>query len=200
MFYIISAEAITWTKADKTEIIIVAKDQLNEKNSTMCSEMCLSGTSYLKEKKKHCSISASLWVVLPALFSKTFLSLGKWRNQWKGMWQRIDMNKNTKNGGPLSVQPSSLVVFSSRSSSLSTSLWSLLAMVFLLLSSLVPFFFSWIGKGFTDYKERKQDEYINSLSSGHLSKTTSWCLCFNSHLLMEQIGLQLCRHYRCDWH
>lgn len=123
----------------------------------MCSKMCLSGVNYLKEKK-HCSVSASLWVVLPALFSKTFLSLRKWRNQWKGMRQRIDMNKNTKNGGALSVQPSSFVVFSSRSSSLSTSLWSLLAMVFLLLSSLVPFFFSCIGNGFTDYKERKQDE------------------------------------------
>ncbi len=56
--------------------------------------------------------------------------------------------------GP-SVQPSSFVVFSSRLSSLSKSLWSLLAIVFLLLSSF--FAFIWTGDGFTGYKQRKEN-------------------------------------------
>lgn len=63
-----------------------------------------------------------------------------------------------KNAGP-STQPWSFWVLSSRSTSLSKSLWSLLTMVLLLLPSLFPFF-SCTGDGFTVYKNRDHDEFI----------------------------------------
>lgn len=58
--------------------------------------------------------------------------------------------KENRNGGP-SFQPSSFVVLSSTSLALPKWVWSLLAMGFLLLSSLA--FFIWPGCGFPGYKE-----------------------------------------------
>lgn len=115
--------------------------------------------------KKRYSMSSSLWVALPVLFSVK-------KPMKRDVAVKIHEQEYKKGLEFLSVQPSSFVVLSFRSSSLSKSLWSLLAMVFLLLSSLAPFF-SWSGNGITGYKKRKLD-YSNvkplSFSNAPLTK------------------------------
>ena len=129
----------------------------------MCSVTCLTGMSHLKKK----NWSISRWPLFERSFP-VFYFLGQWRKPMKrdaaeithewGYEKKPKTKQKNKLVGP-SVQPSSFVVLSSRSSSLSKSLWSLLAMVFLLLSSWFPFL-SWTGNGFTGNgkSERERDE------------------------------------------
>lgn len=150
MFYRIFAEAITGTKADWTEITVKRLAKLKEQHYVQDAFEW-----HLKEKAL-----IHKYVSLSGRFHFIFKHLSFAWKMKKPMKRDVAANESEykKAAGP-SVQPSSFVVLSSRSSSLSKSLWSLLAMVFLLLSSSFPFF-SCTGNGFTGYRKRKQDEPV----------------------------------------
>lgn len=128
----------------KMKSIITVEAKLNMKK---CSKWNESSSS--KKKKKIPWANLSKWLFLYCYWRDVFFPECENSNE-KGCGSELTLN-HTKKETFLTfhpVHPSSLVVLSSRLSSLSKLLWSLLAIVFLLLSSLVPLF-RWTGNGFT---------------------------------------------------